>query len=161
MLKVHPNSQYVVVGDGEQGKDLQQIASDLGISDSVHFVGSIPHHHPDLIHYYNACDVLAQPSKTEKFNVEGCPLVFLEGSACRKPVIGTFSGGIPSAVIDGETGMLVEERDPEALAKAINKLFNNPDLAQKMGEKGRQRVEKEANWDVLNKQLSTEMQNTI
>src|SRR5699024_9441645 len=134
-------------------KELQQLASNLGIAASIQFVGSVPHYHPDLIHYYNACDVFVHPSKTEKFNVEGFGIVFLEANACGKPVIGTFSGGIPSAVIDGETGILVKEQDPKALAEAIIRLFDEPGLAAQMGSNGRQRVEHTANWDVQNKQM--------
>lgn len=159
--KDHPNSQYVIVGDGKQKEELQQLALNLGIDDSVQFVGPVAHDHPDLIHYYNACDVFAHPSKTEKFNVEGFGIVFLEANACAKPVIGSLSGGIPTAVIDGETGILVEERNPKALAEAINKLFENPDLADQMGKKGRQRVENTANWDVQNKRLETIMNEMI
>lgn len=161
VLKTHRTSRYVIVGDGEQKAKLQKLAADLGIADSIQFVGSIPHDHSALIHYYNACNVFVQPSKTEKFNIEGCPLAFLEASSCKRPVIGTFSGGIPSAVIDGETGILVKERNPQALAEAINKLFDNPDIASKMGANGRHRVLEDANWDVLNEQLSTVMKNTI
>lgn len=161
VLKTHPSSRYVIVGDGEQKEELQQLVGDLGIGDSVQFVGPVPHDHPALIHYYNACDVFAHPSKTEKFNVEGFGIVFLEANACGKPVIGSLSGGIPNAVVDGETGILVEERNPQALADAINKLFNNPDLAAKMGKKGRQRVEETANWDVLNERLSTIMKDMM
>jgi phosphatidylinositol alpha-1,6-mannosyltransferase len=161
VLEDHPSSRYVIVGDGEQKEELLQLAANLGIADSVQFAGSIPHHHPDLIHYYNACDVFVQPSKTEKFNVEGFGIVFLEANACGKPVVGSLSGGIPNAVVDGETGILVKERNPHALAAAISKLFDNPDLAAQMGTAGRQRVENTANWDVLNKRLITAMKNTM
>lgn len=159
VLEKHPDSQYVIVGDGEQGEELTQLVSNLNIEDSVQFVGPIPHHDPKLLHYYNACDVFVQPSKTEKFNVEGFGIVFLEANACGKPVIGSTSGGIPSAIVDGETGILVEERNPEELAEAISKLFGNTDLAKNIGKKGRERVENTANWDVLNKRLLSSMKN--
>jgi phosphatidylinositol alpha-1,6-mannosyltransferase len=161
VLNAHPSSKYVIVGEGEQKEELQQLAVKLGIRSSIKFVGSIPHSHPDLIHYYNACDVFVQPSKTEKSNVEGFGIVFLEANACGKPVVGSLSGGIPNAVIDEETGILVKERNPEELAKAICRLFNHPGLASQMGAKGRKRVETTANWDVLNKQLTTAMKNTM
>jgi phosphatidylinositol alpha-1,6-mannosyltransferase len=161
VLKAHPSSQYIIVGEGEQKEELQQLAAKSGISSSIKFIGSIPHSHPDLIHYYNACDVFVQPSKTEKSNVEGFGIVFLEANACGKPVVGSLSGGIPNAVIDGETGILVKERNPQALAKAICKFFDHPELASQMGTKGRERVETSANWDVLNKQLTTAMKNTM
>jgi phosphatidylinositol alpha-1,6-mannosyltransferase len=88
------------------------------------------------------------PSKTDTPNVEGFGIVFLEANACAKPVIGTYSGGIPSAVIDGETGLLVEENNIDELAKAMNRLFLNSAEAKNMGQKGRERVLNEANWDV-------------
>jgi phosphatidylinositol alpha-1,6-mannosyltransferase len=161
VLKKHPSSRYIIVGNGEQKKELQRLAAALNIADSVQFVGSIQHHHRKLVNYYNACDVFVQPSKTERSNVEGFGIVFLEANACGKPVIGSFSGGIPSAVVNNETGILVQERDPSALAEAINKLFSNPSLAREMGKKGRKRVEDTANWNVISSQLLDMMKNTI
>ncbi len=159
VLKNHPNSCYIIVGEGPQQRYLKQLAIDLNINNAVQFVGKVPH--KDLINYYSACDVFVMPSKTQNPDIEGFGIVFLEANACQKPVIGSKSGGIPTAVVDGETGILVEERNPDALAVAINKLFDDPLLAAKMGKNGRRRVLNEANWDVLTDKLFKDMENTI
>lgn len=159
VLRRHPDSCYVVVGDGEMRTELRGLANELGIASSVRFEGRVPH--DSLLQYYNACDAFVMPSKTESPDVEGFGIVFLEANACGKPVIGTYSGGIPSAVVNEETGILVEERDPEALAGAINRLFGDPELAQTLGKRGRERVEREANWDMAAEKIVTHMKDKI
>lgn len=161
VLAEYPDSHYVIVGEGEQYNELQALANKLNISNSVSFEGAIAHEDSKLIDYYNACDVFVMPSKTEDGNIEGCPIVFLEASACGKPVIGTFSSGIPSAVLDGETGILVEERNPALLGKAIKKLFADKELAFEMGQKGRQRIENEANWDTVADKIFNSMKSKM
>lgn len=145
VLERYPDCKYVIGGSGPYKPKLQRLAEELGISQSVIFAGRIPDE--ELLSYYNACDVFVMPSKTEPPNVEGFGIVFLEANACGKPVIGSYSGGIPSAVVEGETGLLVEEQNPEALAAAIEKLLADPALAKELGTKGRRRVEQTANWE--------------
>ena len=154
-----PNSLYLVVGDGPQREEFQMLASQLGIADSVRFTGRVPFE--SLLDYYKACDVFVMPSKTELPNVEGFGIVFLEAGACGKPVVGTFSGGIPSAIVDGETGFLVSEDDFEALGEVLERLFADKELAQKMGAKGRAYVQNEANWDKTAQKLLQSMKDKI
>ena len=73
-------------------------------------------------------------------------LALLEASACGKPVIAGRSGGVPDAVQDGLTGLLVNPVDAEAVAAAIIKILREPGLANTMGENGRKWVESEMNW---------------
>jgi phosphatidylinositol alpha-1,6-mannosyltransferase len=146
VLSDHPDSIFVVVGEGPERNALNNLAVELDIQESVRFVGRVSYQR--LNYYYNACTFFVMPSKTDTPNVEGFGIVFLEANACAKPVIGTYSGGIPSAVIDGETGLLVEENNIDELAKAMNRLFLNSAEAKNMGQKGRERVLNEANWDV-------------
>lgn len=153
VLEEYPDSCYVIVGDGEQKNELKSLTNKLGISESVQFVGSVSHKSPKLVDYYNACDIFVQPSKTERENIEGCPIVFMEANGCAKPVIGSNSSGIPSAIEDGETGILVEERNPKALGSAIKKLFSDKELAKNMGIAGRKRVQETANWDVVSQRI--------
>jgi phosphatidylinositol alpha-1,6-mannosyltransferase len=154
-----PDSLYFVVGEGPQREEFQMLARQLGIADSVRFTGRVPFE--SLLDYYNACDVFVMPSKTELPNVEGFGIVFLEAGACGKPVIGTFSGGIPSAIVNGETGFLVSEGDFEELSKALERLFVDKELAKKMGNKGREHVQNEANWDKTAQKLLQSMQDKI
>jgi glycosyltransferase involved in cell wall biosynthesis len=82
-------------------------------------------------------NVVAMPSWEEPFS-----LVALEAVATAKPVVATRAGGVPEFVLGGETGLLIPPRDPQALAEALIKLIDNPQLACAMGQKGRLRVEK-------------------
>lgn len=159
VLKKHPDSKYIIIGDGPYKKNLQYLSRELNVANSVNFAGSVSYNM--LIEYYNACNVFVMPSKTEIPNVEGFGIVFLEANACGKPVIGTYSGGIPSAVVNGKTGLLVEEQQPVKLARAIDKLFSNRKLAAKMGSEGRKRVLNEANWDITSAKLINHIINKI
>ena len=74
-------------------------------------------------------------------------MVLTEAQACGIPVIGTMIGGIPFAVKDGETGILVPPKDAKCLAKAILKLLDNECLLKKMGQNGLKRVKEEFSWE--------------
>ena len=85
--------------------------------------------------------------------MEGFGIVFLEANACGKPVIGARSGGIPDAIVDGETGLLVEPDDEAGLANALTALLSDPARCQALGAAGRQRVEQICTWDAAHDQL--------
>ncbi|MCK4575090.1 glycosyltransferase family 4 protein, partial [candidate division WOR-3 bacterium] len=71
----------------------------------------------------------------------------MEANFFGKPVIGGRSGGVSDAIIDGVTGLLVDPESPEEIANGIIKLFENPELARKLGEQGRKRVLEEFTWE--------------
>lgn len=140
-----PGSTLVVAGDGPERSSLEALAVDLGVSDHVRFLGSVPYDRvPDL---FSAADVFALVPRESRPDVEGFGLVYLEASACGIPVIGARSGGIPDAVIDGVTGLLVHPDDPEGLAAAIEHLLGHENIALTLGEAGRRHVLEFANWD--------------
>ena len=85
-------------------------------------------------------------SKELPFEFEGFGIVFLEANACGKPVIGGRSGGIPEAVIHGETGLLVDPNNPQEVFEAIVRLLTDDLYAKRLGERGRRRVVEELNW---------------
>lgn len=143
----HPDIIYLVVGDGPEHDNLVDLVERYNLTDSVIFTGKIPY--GELTEYYNLCDVFIMPSKTQVPDVEGFGIVFLEAGACSKPVIGSFSGGIPDAILNKKTGLLVEESNETQLAQAINSLLDNPEWAKKLGKQGRERILKEANWDAI------------
>jgi len=105
---------------------------DLGIAHCVHFLGW----RKDVADIVRAADVMVLPSRAE-----GLPLAILEAMACGKPIVATPVNGVPEAVVDGRTGILVTPGDDEALAEALIRLFDQPDLARRMGGEGRQRAE--------------------
>jgi len=140
LVSQFPDLQYLIVGDGPYKKDLERLAAELGIAAHVEFTGEIPYE--KINEYYNLCDIYVMLSELEAFGI-----VFLEAAACGKPSIGSPIGGIPDAIVENETGLLVEIRQPKPLAEAITRLLADDSLRTRMGEAGRARVLREANWD--------------
>jgi phosphatidylinositol alpha-1,6-mannosyltransferase len=106
--------------------------------------------------FYDACDIYAMPSREipEKGDVEGFGITYLEANAFGKPVIGGRSGGVAEAVIDGVTGILVDPWDVNAIASACIRFLKDPDLAERLGRQGRDRVKTEFSWDMICGELS-------
>jgi glycosyltransferase involved in cell wall biosynthesis len=111
---------------------LERRALELGIQAHVHFLGW-REDVPDVI---RAADVMVLPSLDE-----GLPIAILEAMACGRPVVATPVGGVPEAVVDGQTGYLVPPKDPAALAEAVLRLLDDPILARRLGDEGRRRAE--------------------
>jgi D-inositol-3-phosphate glycosyltransferase len=105
---------------------VQKLAADLGVAERLLILPPRPHH--ELADYYRAADVCLVPSRTESFG-----LVALEAAACGTPVVAASVGGLRSIVVDGETGLLVEGRDPLEWATAVALLLDDHDLATSMG----------------------------
>ncbi|MBU1178315.1 glycosyltransferase family 4 protein, partial [Patescibacteria group bacterium] len=107
--------------------------------------------------FYNASDIFLMPSRTikSKQDVEGFGIVYLEASACGKPIIAGQGGGVGEAVTDQETGLLINSEKPAEISQAIIKLLNDNELALKLGQNGRKRVKQEFNWDELAQKLIT------
>ncbi|MDZ4701435.1 MAG: glycosyltransferase family 4 protein [Rhodothermales bacterium] len=150
-----PDLIYLVVGDGPDLARLEALAVSLGIESHVRFLAGVDY--AAIVQYYNAADVVTMPCRGEPPEVEGFGIVFLEANACEKPVIGTYSGGIPDAVRHGETGLLVEPGDVEALTAGILRLLKDTDLARRLGRQGRERVVKESTWDAVAERIFSQM----
>ena len=86
---------------------------------------------------------------TDQYAVEGFGIVFLEAAACGKASIGGRSGGIPDAVLDGKTGLLVDPLRIDAVAEAIVHLLAQPEEAERMGRQGRERILAELQWPIV------------
>ena len=114
------------------GAYLKELAGELGIAPRVHFLGW----RPDVAQVIRSADVVVLPSLAE-----GLPLSILEAMACAKPVIASPVNGVPEAVDDGVTGLLVPPGSPEPLAEAMVRLFRDPAAAAAMGERGRRVAE--------------------
>jgi phosphatidylinositol alpha-1,6-mannosyltransferase len=143
--------QYLIIGDGPDRKRLENLSYELAVDDRVIFRGSVDR--KDLPAYFAACDVLIAPSKSFGADVEGFGTVYLEANLLGKPVIGTRTGGITDAVLDGKTGLLVSPGSPGQLAAAIQRLMDDPALAARLGADGRKRVLDEFDWDRQTKRL--------
>jgi glycosyltransferase involved in cell wall biosynthesis len=127
--------QAWVVGEGPCRKAWERLRDDLDLKDRVTFLGTIPRR--DLVDRYRRAAIFCLPSRQEGFGI-----VFLEAMACGKPIIAGRAAAIPETVTDGETGILVDPEDPEALAREMEGLLHDPDRRRAMGEAGRRRVER-------------------
>jgi phosphatidyl-myo-inositol dimannoside synthase len=153
VLKRHSNVDYVIVGKGPYEQALRALVKELELEDHVKFLGVVDD--KKRLQCYDSCDIFIMCSRAyeQRPDVEGFGISFVEAHAFRKPVIGGNSGGIPDAVHAGKTGLLVNPEDPKDIAKAINRLIENPALARKLGEQGYARIESELNWQHLVKQM--------
>lgn len=140
-----PGTRYLVVGEGPMREKLERRATELGVSDAVIFTGHIADDRLPL--YYLAADVFVMPSHPVRGELaEGLGLALLEAAAAGIPAIGTRFGGIPDAVVDKETGLLIEPEDHEALAEALVRLLTDAELRTRMGAAAQQRVRREFTW---------------
>lgn len=140
-----PNVTVIIGGDGSDLPRLKSIAKEKGVSESIRFPGTISR--ADVSVYFHLCDIFTLPAVFDpKGNVDGCPIVIMEAMACRKPVVVTDISGIPEAVLHEKTGLLVGEKDPDALATAIVLLLTDSEKRTRFGSAGQQRLLHELTW---------------
>lgn len=133
-----PEAHYLVAGRGELRPRLEAWIGELGLSGVFHLLGF----RSDVTSLLRGSDLLVLPSRLEGFG-----LVLLEAMETGLPVVGTRVGAIPEVVADGETGILVPPRDPDALAAALLRVLTWSDVADAMGRAGRARVRSEFSID--------------
>ncbi|MGH7521470.1 MAG: glycosyltransferase family 4 protein, partial [Gemmatimonadales bacterium] len=107
----------------------------------------------DLPALYNAADLYVGASRRHELLVEGFGISLVEASACGLAVVGGRSGGVPDAVREGETGILVDPDDPAAVAAGVTELLSDPERRQRLGAAGRRAVETYYNWDRVVQEL--------
>lgn len=148
-----PDAALLIVGGGPYRATLERIARETGVADHVVLTGSVPWE--ELPAHYDAGDVFAMPCRTRRagLEVEGLGIVFLEASATGLPVVAGRSGGSPDAVLEGETGHVVDGTSVDKVARAVGDLLVDPERARRMGAAGRDWVEREWRWDVLAERL--------
>ena len=141
----YPDLRYAVVGSGEELDALEALAAQLGVGDRVRFLTDVPDR--DLPAIYNCAEVYLGVSRLMEQRVEGFGISIAEASACGLPVVAGRSGGIPEAVRDGETGLLVDAESADAVCDALRLLLGDPALRARLGQTGRHAVETYYNWD--------------
>lgn len=146
LLASNPEAHVVLAGGGDLLPRFQEEA--LRFPGRLHLPGPVLRDTlPDL---YRAADLFVLPAVHDsKGNVDGLPNVILEAMASGLPVVASGISGIPLAVEAGETGLLVPEKDPKALAAALRRLLSAPDVAREMGERGRRKAETDLTWDAV------------
>lgn len=142
-----PNAQLVIVGGGSYEKKLRTLAAKSKVASHITFTGKVSFEELPL--WYAAADVFAMPCRTRNggWDVEGLGIVFLEASASEVPVVAGDSGGAPDAVLEGETGFVVNGRSTSEIENAICKILENPELAREFGKRGRKWVLQEWTWE--------------
>ena len=149
-LKQHPNATLTIAGEGPLLPELQKFARELGVTDRVSFTGFVSQEQLREIYYRS--HIFLHPSQTGgDGNQEGIPNSMLEAMATGLPVFATEHGGIPEAIENGVSGVLIPERDASALAQALLDASRDSDLLSRIARSGAEAVRK--NFD-----LSTQAQ---
>jgi len=147
ILSEIPNVVYLIAGTGPYEASLRRLTETLGLNGHVLFLGEI--RDEMLPQVYNLADVFVMPNRRlpDSDDVEGFGIVFLEAAACRLPVVAGRTGGVPDAVLDGRTGILVDADSPAAIAEAVVRILRDAGLARAFGEAGRERVLGNMTWE--------------
>lgn len=143
-----PTASLLLVGTGPLLDKLRQLAIKEGVADAVHFTGRVPYE--DLPSYFCAGDLFVMPTRDRLagLEVEGLGMVYLEANACGLAVLAGRSGGSPDAVLDHQTGLIVND-DVEELAARCVELLSNPERLEQMGQAGRRWVQESWQWSTI------------
>lgn len=141
----HPGARYAIAGTGDARPYIEGIVRELGLEQAVHFLGAVPE--SDLPAVYNTADLFVLVSRRHDLLVEGFGIAIAEASACGLAVVGGREAGLPDAVRDGETGVLVDPYDPAAVAAAVIRLLDDAALRRRLGDGGRRAAVAYYNWD--------------
>src|SRR5205807_392412 len=118
----------------------RKLAEELGVERHLYFAGLVPD--TQIPAYYEACEIFAMPSVAEGFG-----LVYLEAMYHAKPCVAGNQDAACEVVADGETGLLVQPGDANALASALVKLLHDRDWASRLGQHGRMRLDRQFTYD--------------
>ncbi len=129
-----PDLSYLIVGDGPERDQLEDLARSMSVADHVRFAGAVPQE--EVPAHYRLATLYIQISRhpDHRGGVEGYGLSFLEAASHGLPSIAGCSGGAPEAVDDGRSGLLVPPGDPAALAQSVARLLEDPDRLADMSE---------------------------
>ena len=140
-----PALRLVLAGNGDLDGELRRRAAAQGVADRVLRLGAVTQ--SDVAGWLAAADVAVVPSvRDDAGNVDGLPNVVLEALASGTPVVATPAGGIGTVAIDRRTALVVPERDPAALARAIDELLSQPLLATELGRAAREEMCASRTW---------------
>jgi len=148
IVKEVPEAHILMIGEGPYRGYLENRVKALGLQERVTLIGRLQY--ADLPRYICAGDLFVMPSRSRLagLEVEGLGIVYLEASACGLPVIAGISGGAPDAVLEGETGLVVDGRRKADVAAAVVELLLDPDRSKAMGIRGRQWIIQEWRWEI-------------
>ena len=147
-----PDAQWVVIGGGPRREQLERLAEIHGVADNVRFLGQVANEDRDA--WLERAHVFAMPSRVPGGGLggEGFGIVYMEASWRGLPVVAGNVGGAVDAVVDGETGLLVDANDPVAVSDAVSRLLVDTELSRRLGERGSERA-KEFAWPLITRRV--------
>jgi glycosyltransferase involved in cell wall biosynthesis len=154
VYKEYPEARLKIFGDGPLYNTCVNLVKFLRLEQVIELPGAVK---PEqYLKYYEYCIAFVQHSITaDNGDSEGTPVAILEASAAGLPVISTMHAGIPEVIIEGKTGLLVEEHDVEGMANAMRELLEDKALAIELGNAGKERVRRKYNMGIhINKLAS-------
>jgi glycosyltransferase involved in cell wall biosynthesis len=144
-LKVCPEARLVLVGDGERRAEIMRQVTELGLDYAVKFTGLVPH--SEVPRYMAAADVAVVPYPPMQQEMWLSPLKLFEYMSSGKAVVASAVGQIIDVIQDGENGLLVPPGDVPAMADALIKMVNEPNLRSKLGSKAREDAIQKFSWE--------------
>lgn len=151
-IKNDIDARVWIVSTGPEMEALKKLAEELKLTDKIDFMGKISAQ--ELDQCYQNADVFVLPAVIDaKGDTEGLGVVLIEALTYKLPVIASSVGGIVDIIKDNETGILVPEKDADALANALLKVLKDEQYAQSLGEKGYQFVNEKYNWNTITDQI--------
>ena len=155
-----PDARLLLVGEGPMQRKLEKMAGEVA-SGAVTFTGRVPW--GELPGHHAAGDVFSSPNRSRwrGLEQEGFGVIFLEAQACGRPVVAGRSGGAPEALVEGETGLLVDGASVRQVAAALVDLLREPSRARRMGEAGRRFVEDNFAWDGIIGRLVVDLEAVV
>lgn len=153
VLKANKNVTFVVIGEGDQRQELEDLAKRLGVDNKFRFPGWV--NYDKLVHYYNVSDVFILPSiRDEEGNLDDQSVSVVEAMACNKPIVTADFPGYRIVVKEGANGFLVEVKDYKQIERALIKLITSKQLRNSMGKKSRDLILEKFSWKMIGEQYT-------
>jgi len=150
VFKHFPETKLLIIGTGEQEKELKQYAKDIGLDQQIIFAGAISNH--ELPKFFATADIFIGPSiKTADGDTEGFGLTFVEAAMAGCIVVGTDVGGIADVIQNGKTGFLIKEKSPEAITQVLLNILQKQVDVSAIRDKARQEMISQFNWKLIEK----------
>ncbi len=141
-----PDAEFIITGDGDQRVRLEEISNELGLNQFISFLGFVSKE--ELAQQYAKCNVWVNPGIVDSWgDAEGLGVGSIEAYSYFKPVVASRVGGIPDTIRDGETGYLVPQKDPKALADAVCDLLVDPEKCRRFGKAGFEFAKETFSWN--------------
>lgn len=144
LVKKFPGIRYRILGDGPDRRRLEKLSEMMGMKEHIHFLGKVSQN--ELVKNYQEASLFVMLSRKEKHYVEGFGLVFLEAALCGTPSLGGRSGGIPDAIIENETGWLVDPYSQEAIEKKLEAILSDTKQLKKAADKALHNTLNDRTW---------------